>query len=190
MKKKLLLSLLVLGFPLVLLAEDTATSTKAAEVLPVKKVTFNAGTNTKSPFMSQAEVDKLAADKKAAILAAQEKERIEKERLEKERAEMLRKQILCDELKRHPSRIVSGNIKVDGIMGKDAIVNGSVVSQGKKITVTLVDVKEKGKEMLVKDIEYCGLKTKNLKIKVVSVKDDSVWLVYKGERFQVKLPLM
>ena len=47
-------------------------------------------------------------------------------------------------------------------MGRDAIVNGQVLSIGNKI----------------------------LGAKVVTVTDDAVWFVYKGERFQVKLPLL
>lgn len=183
MKKKLLLSLLVLGFPLVLLAEDTAASTKAAEVLPVKKVTFDVGSGTKSPFISQQEADKIELEKKRAEEEIRKREEELKKKWEEEQKEIQRKKILCDETKRHPARAVVDNIELNGIMGRDAIINGLVLSKGSKFVVPVT---------LAKDLEGCDFNydPSKYKIKVVSVTGDSVWLVYKGERFQVKLPLM
>ena len=183
MKKKLLLSLLVLGFPLVLLAEDTAASTKAAEVLPVKKVTFDVPSTTKSPFISQQEADKIEADKVAAENARIAAENAARIAWENQQKEILRKKLLCDEMKRHPARLVHANIHLDGIMGRDAIINGQILSKGGKFVVPIV---------FVEDLKGCDIdyNPEKFKIKVVSVTSDSVWLVYKGERFQVKLPLM
>ena len=192
MKKKLFLSLLVLGLPLVLLAQNTATGIKKAGQLPVKKVSFNGA--AKSPFMSQKEIDAIEARKEA------EQKRINDEIVAKRKAEQeaieraQRKQMLCEELKRYPSRIIRKGIQIDGILGKDAIVNGQVVSRGTKIDVQLKNTKVKltdTEEIEVsKLMEECGFNTKKLKVKVVDVTDNSVWFVYKGERFQVKLPLL
>ena len=184
MKKKLFLSLLVLGFPLVLFAQDIKKPVKPS-TKTTEKVSFTAG-NTRSPFMSKEDVYKIEAAKKAEKLEQAEAARLEKERLEKERQEMLRKQILCEELKRHPSRVIRESIQIDGILGKDAIVNGEVVPKGKKIAIQLKDT-EKAK---LSEMEECGFNTKDNKVKVVSVTSDSVWFVYKGERFQVKLLLL
>ena len=95
----------------------------------------------------------------------------------------MRNKILCDETKRHPARAVEKNIHLDGIMGRDAIINGQVLSKGSKFTVPVT---------IAKDLESCdfNFNPKKYKVKVVSVTSDSVWLVYKGERFQVKLPLL
>ncbi|MBO4707908.1 MAG: hypothetical protein J5594_05080 [Elusimicrobiaceae bacterium] len=183
MKKKLLLSLLVLGFPLLVIAQDTKTTTKAANVLPVKKVTFDLPSTTKSPFISQQEADKIEADKIAAENARKAAENAARIAWEEQQKEILRKKLLCDEMKRHPARLVNTNINLDGIMGRDAIINGQILSKGSKFVVPIV---------LAKDLEGCDIdyNPEKFKIKVVSVTTDSVWLVYKGERFQVKLPLL
>ena len=93
-------------------------------------------------------------------LAAEEAER--KRQAEEERKRLLQQKILEEEIRRHPARAVMYKIRVDGILGKEAIVNGEVVGIGSKI----------------------------LGAKVVSITDDAVWFTYKGERFQRKLPLM
>ena len=71
-------------------------------------------------------------------------------------------QILEEEIRRYPARAVMYKIRVDGILGREAIVNGEVVGIGSKV----------------------------LGAKVVSITDDSVWFTYKGQRFQRKLPLL
>ncbi|MBO7605749.1 MAG: hypothetical protein J6S61_04730 [Elusimicrobiaceae bacterium] len=182
MKKKLLLSLLVLGFPLVLLAEDTATSTKAAEVLPVKKVTFDTGTNTKSPFMSQEEADKIERLRIEEEKRKKDEEEAQRIAAIKALEELKRKQILCDELKRHPSRIIKEIVKLSGIMGSDEIINGKVVSKGSELVIKLKDTKK----AKVQEIEECGFDINNIKVKVIKVKSSSAVLAYEGESFKVK----
>lgn len=158
MKKKLFLSFIILGLPLILLAQNV--NTKAAGQLSVKKVAFN--TTNRNPFLSKEEVFKIETMKR------EEQRRLEVQKLEEirkaeeERLALLRKKLLEEELRRHPSREIKDKIKIDGILGKDAIINGEVVSIGNKI----------------------------LGAKVVAVTDSSVWFLYKGERFQVKLPLL
>lgn len=183
MKKKLLLSLLVLGIPLFLFAQDAKTTAKAIPATTVKKVTFDVNTDTKSPFMSKEEALKLEAARKAAIQAEIDAQNAARIAWEIQQKEIMRKKILCDETKRHPARAVEKNIHLDGIMGRDAIINGQVLSKGSKFTVPVT---------IAKDLESCDFNfdPKKYKVKVVSVTSDSVWLVYKGERFQVKLPLL
>lgn len=157
MKNKLFLTLVILGLPLIINAQNID---KAVKQLPAKKVAFNAG--KRNPFLSKEEVFKIETMKK------EEQRRLEAQRLEEirkareEREALLRKKMLEEEMRLHPSREVRDKLKIDGILGRDAIVNGQVVSIGQKI----------------------------LGAKVVAVTDSSVWFVYKGERFQVKLPLM
>ena len=158
MKRKLFLSLLVLGLPLILGAQTTDKTIK--HVAPVKKVLFNA--SKRNPFLSKEEIFKIEAMKREEQLRLETQRQEEIRRLEEARIKALREQLKHEEMLRHPSREVSDKIKVDGILGNDAIVNGQLVSIGNKV----------------------------LGAKVISVTDSSVWFVYKGERFQVKLPLM
>jgi hypothetical protein len=162
MKKKLLLTLLILGMPLILSAQKTRgiESKPGNQVLLAKRVSFNA--SKRNPFLSKEEVFKIEEMRKAEIRRLELKRLEEIRKAEEERKRLLQQQILEEELRRHPSREVSDKIKIDGIMGRDAIVNGQVLSIGNKI----------------------------LGAKVVAVTDDAVWFVYKGERFQVKLPLL
>lgn len=183
MKKKLLFSLLVLGFPLVLLAADTAADTKAASATSVKKVKFATNKDTKSPFISKEEAIKIEAAKKAEEKRIKDAEEAARIAAEQARQEALRKKILCDELKRHPSRIISKSVALNGIMGSDAIINGKVVSKGSELAVKLKDT-EKAK---VEEIEECGFDINNIKVKVIKVKSNSAVLSYKGERFKVEM---
>ncbi len=152
--------------PLCLLAQNNVSSTDTASArnkqknIAVKKVSFNPG--RRNPFLSKEEVIKIEQMRKAEQrrLAAEEAER---QRLaEEERKRLLQQQILEEELRRYPARAIMYKIRVDGIMGREAIVNGEVVGIGAKV----------------------------LGAKVVSITDDSVWFVYKGQRFQRKLPLL
>ena len=138
--------------------ERPATTTVAAPA--IKKVAFNP--IDRNPFLSKEETIKIDQMRKAEQrrLAAEEAER--KRQAEEARKRLIQQQILEEEIKRHPARAVMYKIHVDGIMGRDAIVNGEVVSKGSKI----------------------------LGATVVSITDDSVWFTYKGERFQRKLPLL
>lgn len=155
---------LLLTLPLILMAQKTGLDqSKTAAVtqnVTVKKVSFNPG--RRNPFLSKEEVIKIEQMRKAEQrrLAAEEAERQRK--AEEERKRLLKQQILEEELRRYPARAVMYKIRVDGIMGKEAIVNGEVVGIGAKV----------------------------LGAKVVSITDDSVWFVYKGQRFQRKLPLL
>ena len=135
MKKTLLLSLLVLGFPLLVIAQDTNTTTKAAgQALPVKKVSFTAG-NTKSPFISKEEAEAIELKKKEEEEAKKQAFIKAQEEWKKKQAEILRKKILCDETKRHPARAVEKSIHLDGIIGANAIINGITMTKGSKFVV-------------------------------------------------------
>ena len=158
MKRILLFIMIIIGLPLILLAQNI--NTKAAGQLPLKKVSFNA--TSRNPFLSKEEVFKIEAMKKAEQRRLEAQRLAEIQKAEEERLAILRKQLLEEELRRHPSREIRDKITVDGILGTDAIVNGQVISIGNKI----------------------------LGAKVISVTGESVWFVYKGERFEVKMPLM
>lgn len=168
--KKIFSIILILIFPLVLLAETTPEETTqgkkgnkvavktAAPV--VKKVTFNPG--KRNPFLSQEEVTAIEQNRKAE-LRRQEEEKAKQLRLAQEEKErLIRLQIEMEERKRYPAREIMDKIRIDGILGSEAIVNSEVVGVGSIV----------------------------LGAKVVSVTDDSVWFLYKGQRFQRKLPLL
>ena len=143
-------------------AQNTKKNKNESDVKPstVKKVSFSP--IDRNPFLSKEEVikiDQINKDRQRK-LAAEEAER--KRKAEEERKRLLQQKILEEELRRHPARAVMYKIRVDGILGKEAIVNGEVVGVGAKV----------------------------LGAKVVSITDDSVWFTYKGERFQRKLPLL
>jgi len=158
MKKILLFCFIISGIPLILSAHNV--NTKAVGQISRGKVSFNAG--KRNPFLSKEEVFKIEAMKREELRRLETQRLAEIRKAEEERLALLRKQLLEEELRRHPSREVRDKIKVDGILGRDAIINGQVVSIGNKI----------------------------LGAKVVSVTGESVWFVYKGERFEVKLPLL
>ena len=125
-----------------------------------KKVSFIP--SIRNPFLSKEETLKLEQMKKAQK-RREEEEAAERERLARlERERLLKEQILREELARYPARAIMYKINVDGILGNEAIVNGEVVSVGSKI----------------------------MGAKVVSITDESVWFVYKGQRFERKLPLL
>lgn len=130
------------------------------QTLDIKKVVFNA--TKRNPFLSKEEVIKIDQMRKA------EKHRLEAEAAERqrlareERMRRLREEILREELRRHPSREVMDKLNVEGILGSQAIVNQEVVNIGTKI----------------------------FGAKIVAITDNSVWFIYKGERFERKLPLL
>ena len=140
--------------------EQTKKTDSTIRSVTVKRVSFNP--IDRNPFLSKEELIKIEQMRKAEQrrLAAEEAER--KRQAEEERKRLLQQKILEEEIRRHPARAVMYKIRVDGILGKEAIVNGEVVGIGSKI----------------------------LGAKVVSITDDAVWFTYKGERFQRKLPLM
>ena len=164
MKRTFSISLLLI-LPLFLMAQKVEITQENKPTTPtqnvkVKKVSFNP--SRRNPFLSKEEVIKIDQMRKAEQrrLAAEEAERQRK--AEEERKRILQQQILEEELRRYPARAIMYKIRVDGIMGREAIVNGEVVGIGAKV----------------------------LGAKVVSITDDSVWFVYKGQRFQRKLPLL
>ena len=137
--------------------DNKATEEKAATA---KKVSFNP--TKRNPFLSKEELIMIEQKRKAEKRRLEE-EAAERERLAREeRKRLLQEQILKEELERYPARAVMYKINIDGILGKEAIVNGEVVSVGSKV----------------------------LGAKVVAITDESVWFVYKGQRFERKLPLM
>lgn len=152
----------VLVFCAVINAQTPQTGKAASQGknVSVKKVSFNP--SKRNPFLSKEEVIKIEQMKKAEQRRLAE-EAAERERQAKaERERVLKQRILEDEIRRYPARAIMYKIRVDGILGKEAIVNGEVVGIGSKI----------------------------LGAKVVSITDDSVWFTYKGQRFQRKLPLL
>ncbi len=173
MNKKLFSLFMILSIPLAVFAQEGATAGAerepaktqdnkviAGQNVVIKKVSFNPA--RRNPFLSKEEVLKLEQMRKAEK-RRQEEEAAERERLAREeRKRLLQEQILKEELERYPARAVMYKINVDGILGKEAIVNGEVVSIGSKV----------------------------LGAKIVAITDDSVWFVYKGQRFQRKLPLL
>ncbi len=134
-----------------------AVNTKA---VGVKKVSFNPG--RRNPFLSKEEVIKIDQMRKAEQRRLVEEEAERERQAKAERERILKQKILEDEIRRYPARAIMYKIRVDGILGKEAIVNGEVVGIGSKV----------------------------LGAKVVSITDDSVWFTYKGQRFQRKLPLL
>lgn len=128
------------------------TSTKKVSFNPVKR----------NPFLSREEVIKIEQMRKAEMRRLAEEEAERKRKAEEERKRLLQQQILEEEIRRYPARAIMNKIRVDGILGKEAIVNGEVVGKGATV----------------------------LGAKVVSVTDDSVWFTYKGQRFERKLPLL
>jgi len=140
--------------------EKVKKTEQSARPVVAKKVSFNP--SDRNPFLSKEEVIKIDQMNKARQRKLAEEEAARKRKAEEERKRLLQQKILEEELRRHPARAVMYKIRVDGILGKEAIVNGEVVGIGAKV----------------------------LGAKVVSITDDAVWFTYKGERFQRKLPLM
>lgn len=137
---------------------DVQSSNKGQQV--IKKVVFISP--KRNPFLSQEEINAIEQEHKAKLRRLEE-EKQEKLRLAQE-AMRLKKQreIEEEEMRRYPARKIMHKIKVEGILGKEAIVNGDVVGVGSVV----------------------------LGAKVVSITDDSVWFVFEGQRFQKKLPLL
>lgn len=166
MKNKFVYFVLILGlcFGAVVVNAQNVKEDKAnaapKSTTSVKKVSFNPG--KRNPFLSKEEVIKIDQAKKAEQRRLAEEEAERKRQAELERERLMRQKILEDEIRRYPARAIMYQIRVDGILGKEAIVNGEVVRVGSKV----------------------------LGAKVVSITDDSVWFTYKGQRFQRKLPLL
>ena len=160
-----------LSIPFILFSQGTAGSAPASDAAPnknapkvaapiIKKVIFNPG--KRNPFLSQEEVIAIEQKRKAE-LRRQEEEKANQLRLaQKAREEMIRKQIEEEENRRYPARKIMNKINVEGILGKEAIINGEIVGIGSKV----------------------------FGAKVVAITDDSVWFLFEGQRFQRKLPLL
>lgn len=172
MSKKSIALIALLIVPFILFAQENAEENKVQEEaaqennvavgqpVVIKRVSFNP--TKRNPFLSKEEVLKMEQIRKAQK-RREEEEAAERERLAREeRKRLLQEQILKEELERYPARAVMYKINIDGILGKEAIVNGEVVSIGSKV----------------------------LGAKIVAITDDSVWFVYKGQRFERKLPLL
>lgn len=140
--------------------KNDTTSSPASRTSSIKKVSFNPV--KRNPFLSKEEVIKIEQMRKAELRRLAEEEAERKRKAEEERKRLLQQKILEEEIKRYPARAIMNKIRVDGILGKEAIVNGEVVGVGAKV----------------------------LGAKIVSVTDDSVWFTYKGQRFERKLPLL
>lgn len=126
-----------------------------------KEVRF-APKNSRDPFLSREEVDTIEKARQA------EQKRINDERKRMEDAEKAKREAQLkqkeyeEELRRNPARAIMDKISVDGILGNEAIVNGEIKGIGDTV----------------------------IGAKIVSVSDDSVTFVYKGQRFVKKLPLI
>lgn len=168
MNKKIVCLFIMLAVPFAVFAQENTNTeakpkeakTAPAQKVEAKRVSFNP--TKRNPFLSKEEVLKIEQMRKAERRRLEE-EAAERERLAREeRKRRLQEQILKEELERYPARAVMYKITIDGILGKEAIVNGEVVGIGSKV----------------------------LGAKVVAITDDSVWFVYKGQRFERKLPLL
>jgi len=140
---------------------DKVAPKKKGDKSNAPRVVFSP-TNNRDPFLSMEEVDTI----EKARLAEQKRLADEKKRLEalekKRQAELEEQRRREEELKRNPARAVIDKIKIDGILGNEAIVNGEVVSKGGTV----------------------------LGAQIVKITDEAVTFVYKGQRFVKKLPLM
>lgn len=168
MSKRIICLFIMLSIPFAIFAQEQENTeakakenkTEKAQNVEVKRVSFNP--TKRNPFLSKEEVLKIEQMRKAERRRLEE-EAAERERLAREeRKRRLQEQILKEELERYPARAVMYKINIDGILGKEAIVNGEVVGIGAKV----------------------------LGAKIVAITDDSVWFVYKGQRFERKLPLL
>lgn len=141
---------------------NSASGAKAKVNMQEKKVIHFAPKSTRDPFLSREEVDTIEKARAA------EQKRITDERKRLEDAEKARRDAQMkqkeyeEELKRNPARAIIDKISVDGILGTEAIVNGEIKGIGDAV----------------------------LGAKIVSVSDNSVTFVYKGQRFVKKLPLI
>lgn len=142
-------------------AAKAASSKKKGDKENAPRVVF-APTNNRDPFLSMEEVDTI----EKARLAEQKRIADEKKRLEElekqRRAELEEQRRREEELKRNPARAIIDKIKIDGILGNEAIINGEVVPKGGTV----------------------------LGAQVIKITDNAVTFVYKGQKFVKKLPLM
>lgn len=141
---------------------NSAAGAKAKVNMQEKQDIRFAPKNTRDPFLSREEVDTIQKARDA------EQKRIDEERRKIEDAEKARRDAQMkqkeyeEELKRNPARAIIDKISVDGILGNEAIVNGEIKGIGAVV----------------------------MGAKIVSVSDNSVTFVYKGQRFVKKLPLI
>ena len=152
------------GIPMELegmVANSTSGAKQKVDVKEKQVVRF-APKNLRDPFLSREEVDTIEKAR-----AAEEK-RVSDERRKLEEAEKARRDAQLkqkeyeEELKRNPARAIIDKISIDGILGNEAIVNGEIKGIGADV----------------------------MGAKLVSVSDNSVTFVYKGQRFVKKLPLI
>ncbi len=141
---------------------NSASGAKSKVNMQEKKAARFAPKSTRDPFLSREEVDTIEKAREA------EQRRINDERKRLEDAEKARRDAQMkqkeyeEELKRNPARAIIDKISVDGILGTEAIVNGDIKGIGDTV----------------------------MGAKIVSVSDNSVAFVYKGQRFVKKLPLI
>jgi hypothetical protein len=116
----------------------------------------------RNPFLSKEEVASIdkARDDEEAKNQA-ERQQAENAQRAKMQAEE-KQRAYEEEIKRNPARAVMDKLSVDGILGNQAIINGEVRSVGAEV----------------------------MGAKIVSVSENSVTFVYKGQRFVKKLPLI
>lgn len=117
--------------------------------------------NKRDPFLSREEVGTIEQARLAEIKRREaERKRIEEE--ERARlAELERQRLLEEELAKNPARAVINRIRIDGIVGAEAIVNGDFKAVGDSV----------------------------LGAKITKVSDSSVTFVYQGQTFVKKLPV-
>jgi len=141
----------------------SAAAAHAAGTAPAARDSKNVFSprNPRDPFLSQLEVADL---EKARLAEEKRKEADQRRAIETERARMAeleRKRLEEEELRKNPARAIINKIKVEGIMGNEAIINGNVVGIGGTI----------------------------LGARITRISDTSVTFVYKGQTFVKKLPL-
>jgi hypothetical protein len=132
----------------------------AAAAQEAPKSVFNPD-NKRDPFLSADEAASIERQR-LAELRRREEERLRREAAEQARlAEIERLRLLEEELRRNPAREVINRLRVDGIVGQDAIVNGQLKSIGESI----------------------------LGARITRVSDTSVTFTYKGQSFVKQLPI-
>jgi hypothetical protein len=114
----------------------------------------------RDPFMSQQEVESREAER----LAEQKRRESERKRLEDEekarRAAIEKQRLLEEELRKNPARQIINKIRIEGIVGNEAIINGGFKGVGDSV----------------------------LGAKITKVSGSGVTFIYKGQTFVKRLP--
>ena len=159
---KIIFAFIFLALPCFLLAQEAApageapvVAPEAAQPAPARRGKVFAPVSSRDPFLSREEVESIEAARLAEIRRI-ESERKRLEDAEKARlAEIERQRLLELEKLKNPAREVINKIRVEGVMGAGAIVNGQFKSVGESV----------------------------LGARITKVSDTSVTFIYKGQTF-------